>query len=416
MSIAGVVTVIHDRLIRKRPGPRGHGGTLPRGLLLLALLPVLGILGGCEMVVMQPSGDVAVQQRNLILASTGLMLLIILPVIGFTLFFAWHYRQSNTDAVYDPDWHHSTQLEVVIWAAPLLIIIALGAITWISTHTLDPYRALSRLDAKRPLPADVKPLHVEVVALDWKWLFFYPDQGIATVNELAAPVDVPIHFKITSATAMNSFFVPALAGQIYAMAGMETKLHAVINKAGTYDGFSANYSGSGFSKMSFKFRGLSQQDFDGWVAKAKSEGAPLSRDAYLKLERPSEADPVRLYSSVENGLYGAILNMCAVPGKMCMSEMMRIDAAGGAGKESHANRERLEYDNRHIEQGHEAPAATFPASGREPRSETPPEGARPGAPGAEEGTKTGNKPGQADRQQGQSPPAGADSPPARHHH
>src|ERR1700712_2284833 len=174
----------------------------------LALIPLFGLLSGCNMVVMQPSGDIAARQRDLIIASTGLMLLIIVPVIALTLLFAWRYRHSNTDAVYDPDWHHSTQLEVVIWSAPLAIIIAPGALTWISPHTLDPYRPLSRLDASRALPADVKPLTVEVVALDWKWLFFYPDQGIATVNELAAPVDVPITFKITSASLMNSFYIP----------------------------------------------------------------------------------------------------------------------------------------------------------------------------------------------------------------
>jgi cytochrome o ubiquinol oxidase subunit II len=345
----------------------------------LALVPLFGLLSGCNMVVMQPSGDIAARQRDLIIASTGLMLLIIVPVIALTLLFAWRYRHTNTEAAYDPDWHHSTQLEVVIWSAPLVIIIALGALTWISTHTLDPYRPLSRLDASRPLPADVKPLTVEVVALDWKWLFFYPDQGIATVNELAAPVDVPITFKITSASIMNSFYIPALAGQIYAMAGMETKLHAVVNKEGVYDGFSANYSGAGFSRMNFKFHGLSRDGFDQWVAKAKSDGTELSREAYLKLEKPSEQEPVRYYSGVDQGLYSAILNMCAVPGKMCMSEMMHIDAQGGAGKDSHENRAKLEYDNRHAQEGDEAQGATFPASGRPPRGDVQPQGMKPDA-------------------------------------
>ena len=187
-----------------------------RSLRFLLLLPVFALLGGCDMVLMNPSGDVAVQQRNLILASTGLMLLIILPVMAATAIFAWRYRASNTGAPYAPDWHHSTQLEVLIWTAPLLIIVALGALTWISTHVLDPFRAVGRIDAAHAMPADVKPLTIEAVALDWKWLFFYPDQGIATVNELAAPVNVPIAFKITSATVMNTLFVPAMSGQIYA--------------------------------------------------------------------------------------------------------------------------------------------------------------------------------------------------------
>lgn len=143
----------------------------------IALLPPFLLLAGCDMVVMAPSGDIAAQQRDLIVISTILMLLIIVPVIFLTLLFAWRYRRANTAATYDPEWHHSTALEVVIWSAPLAIIIALGAITWISTHKLDPYRPLDRIDAARPIPADVKPVTVEVVALDWKWLFFYPPRG-----------------------------------------------------------------------------------------------------------------------------------------------------------------------------------------------------------------------------------------------
>src|SRR6186713_1409043 len=233
------------------------------------LVLTAAMLSGCNSVLLNPSGSIAAQQSHLIVQSTVLMLLIVIPVIALTVVFAWRYRQSNKEATYSPDWDHSTQLELAIWAAPLLIIIALGAITWISTHTLDPYRPLTRLDAKRQISPETKPLVVEVVALDWKWLFIYPEQGIATVNELAAPVDVPISFKITASSVMNSFFIPALAGQIYAMPGMETKLHAVINKPGEFEGFSANYSGAGFSGMRFKFHGLSKGDFDQWVEKAK---------------------------------------------------------------------------------------------------------------------------------------------------
>ncbi|HZV61311.1 MAG TPA: hypothetical protein VFF75_02740, partial [Methylophilaceae bacterium] len=171
-----------------------------RGLILLSF----ALLAGCNTVVLNPSGDIAAQQGNLIVVSTVLMLIIIVPVIALTILFAWKYRKSNTAAKYEPDWDHSTKLELVIWGAPLLIIIVLGLITWITTHTLDPYRPLSRIDAQRPLPADHKPMVVEVVALDWKWLFIYPEQGIATVNELATPVDVPIQFKITASTYMNS--------------------------------------------------------------------------------------------------------------------------------------------------------------------------------------------------------------------
>lgn len=296
------------------------------------LLP-LALLAGCNTVLMNPSGDIANQQGRLIVVSTVLMLIIIVPVIALTLFFAWRYRQSNKEADYSPDWDHSTQLELAIWGAPLLIIIALGAITWISTHTLDPYRPLSRLDAERPIPAEAKPLVVEVVALDWKWLFIYPEQGFATVNEMAAPVDRPITFKITASSVMNSFFIPALAGQIYAMPGMETKLHAVINKPGEFEGFSANYSGAGFSGMRFKFHGLSEGDFDQWVQKVKAgKDGELTREQYKKLEVPSEREPVRHYAAVAPDLYDAILNLCVDRNKMCMKEMMAIDANGGLGK------------------------------------------------------------------------------------
>jgi len=287
------------------------------------------MLAGCNMVVMNPSGDIAAQQGRLIVVSTVLMLLIIVPVILMTFFFAWRYRQSNKEATYSPDWDHSTQIELLIWAAPLLIIIALGAITWISTHTLDPYRPLDRIDQHRPVPVGMEPMTIEVVALDWKWLFIYPEQGIATVNELAAPVDVPVQFKITASSVMNSFYIPALAGQIYAMPSMETKLNAVINKAGEYDGFSANYSGAGFSHMKFKFHGLSQSDFDKWVKTTKDGGGSLTRAGYEKLEQPSEREPVRRWATVDPTLFQAVVNRCVDKNKMCMSDMMAIDARGG---------------------------------------------------------------------------------------
>jgi len=316
--------------------------TLPRliPLLLLALS-----FSGCDWVLMNPSGDIAWQQRDLLIFATLLMLLIIVPVMVLTLWFAWKYRASNHKAEYAPGWHHSTRLELVIWSAPLAIILVLGTVTWITTHTLDPYRPLERIDAGRPLAAGVKPLEVEVIALDWKWLFLYPEYGIASVNELAAPVDVPIRFKLTASSMMNSFFIPALAGQVYAMPGMETRLNAVINKEGVYKGFSANYSGDGFSHMHFKFHGLTQQGFDEWVEKAR-QGHSFGRAEYLALEQPSEREPVQYFGAVDPELYNAILNMCVAPDKMCAYEMMQIDMAGGAGVDSQHNKQRLSYDNR----------------------------------------------------------------------
>ncbi|MEX1668113.1 ubiquinol oxidase subunit II [Zhongshania guokunii] len=283
----------------------------------------MALLSGCDTVVMSPSGDIAAQQAKLIVWATILMLIVVVPVIVLTLLFAWRYRASNKEATYTPDWDHSTNLELVIWAAPLAIIIALGALTWVSTHQLDPYRPLDRIDEGRPVPEGVEPLIVEVVAMDWKWLFFYPEQGIAVVNQLAAPVDRPIKFKITATTMMNSFYIPALAGQIYAMGGMETQLHAVINEAGSYDGFSANYSGAGFNGMRFKFLGMPEIEFDEWVSKVKTDGDILSRSVYTELAEPSEYNPVQYYREVAPELYDAILNRCVEPGTLCMKDMMK---------------------------------------------------------------------------------------------
>ena len=314
-------------------------------LKMLALTPLILALGGCDWVVMNPSGDIAAQQRDLIIIATVLMLLIIVPVIALTLFFAWRYRRSNEAAKYDPDWHHSTRLEIVIWAAPLVIITILGAVTWSSTHLLDPYRPLDRIAPGRSAE-NVKPLKVQVVALDWKWLFIYPELGIATVNELAAPVDRPLNFELTSSSVMNSFYVPALAGQIYAMPGMTTKLHAVINKPGVYDGFSANYSGEGFSHMRFKFRGMSEDAFARWTEEVRKGGGRLDGSRYLVLEKPSEKVPPQRFAAVDADLFHKAVNRCVEPGKMCQHDMMAIDAKGGLGMAGVYNVTTLEYDKR----------------------------------------------------------------------
>jgi cytochrome o ubiquinol oxidase subunit 2 len=252
-----------------------------------------------------------VQQKNLILLATGLMLLIIVPVIALTLFFAWKYRASNTEAPYEPDWHHSTKLELVIWSIPVAIIMVLGSVAWVTSHTLDPYRPLDRIQPGRPVAAGTTPLEVDVVALDWKWLFIYPQLGVASVNELAAPVDRPIAFRITASSVMNSFYVPALAGQVYAMPRMQTQLHAVINKPGVYDGLSANYSGAGFSGMHFKFEGMPQAGFDRWVAGLRASPARLTAADYAKLAAPSQDEPVRHYAAVDPELFMDIIEGCA---------------------------------------------------------------------------------------------------------
>jgi cytochrome o ubiquinol oxidase subunit 2 len=295
-----------------------------RRLAPMAFLP----LGGCGLQVLDPAGDVASQQAQILIISTVLMLVIIVPVMALTIFFAWRYRASSKTAEHRPDWDHSTGLELIIWSAPLLIIIMLGAITWISTHTLDPYRRLERIAPGRTIAAHAKPLEIQVVSLDWKWLFIYPEQGIATVNQLALPVDREVRFRLTSDNVMNSFYVPALAGQIYTMAGMETKLHAVLNKPGVFEGFSANYSGAGFSGMHFKVAGMDDAGFARWVEKTRKGGGLLDRKAYLAAARPSENVPPGYWSSVDPQLFARIVDMCVEPGKPCMTETMKKDMAG----------------------------------------------------------------------------------------
>jgi len=304
-----------------------------RFLQAAVLLIATAVLSGCNLLVLNPPGDIAARQGQLIIVATVLMLIVIIPVIALTLLFAWRYRASNREATYKPDWDHSTQLELVIWGIPLLIIIALGAITWISTHLLDPFRPLDRISEGRPVPADVKPLEIQVVALDWKWLFVYPEEGVATVNEIAVPVDRPVHFSITSSSVMNTFYVPALAGMIYGMPGMKSELNAVINVPGVYDGFSANYSGAGFSHMRFKFHGMSDADYQHWLNDVRTSDLSLTRAQYLELEKPSEREPVRHFARVDNGLFDAVLNRCVDTDRLCANAMMAIDSTGGLGLE-----------------------------------------------------------------------------------
>ncbi len=301
---------------------------LPRVIAIaLAALP----LAGCNTLVLSPPGDVAAQQGHLIVVATLLMLIVIVPVIFLTLFFAWRYRASSAKATYKPDWDHSTQLELAIWGVPLLIVIALGAVTWIATHLLDPYRPLDRIAPGKPVPEGVEPLEVQVVALDWKWLFVYPDYGVASLNEMAVPVDRPVRFRLTSSTTMNAFYVPALAGMIYTMPAMETRLNAVMNAEGDYEGFSSHYSGAGFSQMRFRFRGLSEQGFSEWIAAARGSGEALTRAEYLALEVPGKRGPVRLFSAVDDGLFDAVVNRCVDTDRLCMDQMMAYDAMGGLG-------------------------------------------------------------------------------------
>lgn len=300
-------------------------------IIRFAGLSLLIPLAACKAEVLAPAGDVAARQRDLLVMSTLLMLIIIVPVMALTVWFALKYRAKNRAADYAPDWDHSTKLEFVIWAAPLLIIISLGALTWVGTHLLDPYRRLDRISEDVPAAHDMQPLRVEVVAMDWKWLFIYPEQGIATVNELAVPVDRPVEFTLTSTSVMNAFYIPAMAGMIYAMPGMQTKLHGVFNNPGEYKGIASHYSGHGFSGMHFKTFATDEAGFDAFVEKTRAGGGTLDRARYLELEAPSENVPPMQFAKVDPTLFQRVVNMCVAEGKMCMAEMMAIDRQGGAG-------------------------------------------------------------------------------------
>ncbi|CAN0621881.1 cytochrome bo3 ubiquinol oxidase subunit 2 [Burkholderia multivorans] len=255
-------------------------------------------LSGCNFDVLNPKGSIGVAEKSLIATSTWTMLIVVVPVILLTLFFAWRYRASNRSATYAPEWSHSTAIEVVIWTVPTLIILFLGILTWKTTHELDPYR---------PIESSVKPINVEVVALDWKWLFIYPDLGIATVNQLEIPVGTPVNFRITSDSVMNSFFIPQLGTQVYAMAGMQTRLHLIADEAGNYAGGSANFSGRGFSDMKFRTLAEPREQFDAWVQKVKASSDRLDMTAYGTVARPSEKTPVHYFSSVDPRLFNNII-------------------------------------------------------------------------------------------------------------
>ena len=255
-------------------------------------------LAGCSGV-LDPAGPVGAAQRLILIDSLAIMLAIVLPVIVAIAGFAFWFRASNPRAFYWPEWEFSGHLELIVWAIPALVVVVLGGVAWFGSHELDPFR---------PLPGNAKPVEVQVVSLDWKWLFIYPDEGVASVNALAVPVGVPIHFTITSSGVMNSFFVPRLGSQIYAMAGMATQLWLQADQAGTFDGFSANFSGEGFADMRFDLKALPEDDYAKWIAEAKASGADLDRDRYAELVKPSMNVSPSAYRSVEPRLFESIVN------------------------------------------------------------------------------------------------------------
>lgn len=248
---------------------------------------------------LQPKGEIAKEQYDLLVFASILSVIVIVPVFTMLIVFSWKYRASNTKAKYTPNWDSNKKAEAVWWGIPIVLILILSVVTWNSTHALDPYK---------PIVSATPPVNVQVVSLQWKWLFIYPDYGVATVNYLQIPEQVPINFTITSDAPMNSFWIPDLGGQIYAMAGMQTKLHLMADSTGTYRGLSNNISGEGFSDMVFSVHSTSKADFTRWVEDTKVGANILSYETYNKLAQPSVQENTSTFSDVQPNLYTTIMH------------------------------------------------------------------------------------------------------------
>jgi cytochrome o ubiquinol oxidase subunit 2 len=262
------------------------------------------MLSGCKEGVLDPKGPVASAERLILFNSLGIMLAIVIPTILATLGVAFWFRASNHRARYRPNFAYSGRLELLVWAIPAMTVFLVGGVAWIGAHDLDP---------RKPIDSTVTPVTIQVVSLDWKWLFIYPGLGIASVNQLTIPVDTPVNFELTSSGVMNSFFIPQLGGQIYTMAGMVTRLNVQADHAGTYHGLSAQYSGGGFSDMRFSVAAVPAQDFDKWVATARSDGPTLDAQAYAELAKPGTAVSPSTWRAVAPGLFNTILGSVMHP-------------------------------------------------------------------------------------------------------
>ncbi len=271
---------------------------LPLLFVLVAGVLLVNFVRTHDIAILNPSGTIGDKQRNLLVFATLLGMVVIIPVFVMTALFAWRYREGNKKAAYKPEWDKNHWLEAIWWGIPVIIILILSVVTWRSTHELDPYRALE---------SDKNPVTIQVVALQWKWLFIYPEQNIATVNYIQFPEHTPLNFEITADAPMNSFWIPKLGGQIYAMNGMVTKLHLQAHEIGEYDGMSANISGEGFASMKFKARSSTYDEFDKWVNSVKKGKGILDHVEYAKLVQPSMKHPVVTYASTDQGLYDTIV-------------------------------------------------------------------------------------------------------------
>src|SRR5215217_4874810 len=280
---------------------RSTGARAGRSAGLMA--PVL--LTACQPAVLDPQGPIGIAEKTLLIDSLAIMLAIVVPTIAATLAFAWWFRASNTRAIYLPNFEYSGRIELIVWSIPLLTIILLGGVAWIGSHDLDP---------AKPLASKTPPLEVQVVSLDWKWLFIYPSQGVASVNQLVIPAGVPLHFSLTSASVMNAFFIPQLGSMIYTMNGMNTRLQLRADNEGSYQGLSAHFSGDGFPDMLFDVDVVSQLAFPEWVSRTAGTDQVLNEDSYKKLSQQTIESAKLTYRLDDPTLFDAIATQRIPPG------------------------------------------------------------------------------------------------------
>jgi cytochrome o ubiquinol oxidase subunit 2 len=257
-----------------------------------------------EIAVFDSKGMIGKKESDLIITASLLMLIVVIPVFIFAFFFAWKYRANNKKARHDPDWEHNYIAEYCWWGVPFVIVVILAIITWRSSHELNPFK---------PIVTGEKPITIQVVALEWKWLFIYPEQRIATVNFVQFPEKTPVNFEITSDAPMNSFWIPQLGGQIYAMPAMRSKLHLIANETGSFRGVSANISGDGFAGMTFTAKATSLEEFDQWVGSVKKNSSSLNLSEYDHLMQPSEYHPVTYYVLGQQDLFDQIMMKYMMP-------------------------------------------------------------------------------------------------------
>jgi cytochrome o ubiquinol oxidase subunit 2 len=271
----------------------------------LALTLTALSLASCERSILDGVGPVGRDDATILIDATLIMLAIVIPTILLAFWMAWHYRASNTKAEYRPNWSFSGRIEAVVWSIPILTIMFIGGVIWIGSYKLDPFR---------PLPSKTPPLEVQVVSLDWKWLFIYPKEGIATVNQLVVPAGTPVHFSITSSNVFNVFFIPRMGSMIYAMPGMVSQLYLQADHPVQLWGISAHFSGDGFSDMQFQVKSVPAADFQTWVAGVKGSGPVLDRPAYDGLAQQSQHVPPSSYRGVEPQLFSAVATQKIPPG------------------------------------------------------------------------------------------------------